>query len=168
MIGYRVTKYNPSLRLEDGSFTRDEWTSISDVGQHYPQGIFTFNEYLRTEETYVEVIRRFLESAKIDSLRVRGLEFKVNNESPPSTLVAEGATQLRLLREGINYSGVNLDWVVRLNLRELVWCLLEGDRGAYVHFGYDYYMYIGIEGANFALPPLPPRIYVEPFETPYR
>jgi len=33
--------------------------------------------------------------------------------------------------------------VVRLILRELIWCKLRAREGFYIHFGWDYYMYSG-------------------------
>ena len=147
---------------------KDEWTSVSDIGRMYSGGVFTLSDYLATEEAYVETVRRFLASTGDNSLRVSGLEFKADCGTLPSELAAEAEIRLRMLREGMEVLGQNLDWVVRLNLRELVWCRLEGKGGLYVHFGYDYYMYVGIEANDFVLPSLPPHIYAEPCETPYR
>ena len=36
----------------------------------------------------------------------------------------------------------DIPMIVRAILREVAWCKLEG-AAMYVHFGYDYYMYIG-------------------------
>jgi hypothetical protein len=33
MASYRVTKYDPSKRDENGRYMGDDWTSVSDVGQ---------------------------------------------------------------------------------------------------------------------------------------
>lgn len=32
MYEYRITKYNPAFRKSNGAFSKDEWTSYSDVG----------------------------------------------------------------------------------------------------------------------------------------
>jgi hypothetical protein len=58
MAGFRITKFDPRLRSEDGVFMRDEWTSISDIGRTYPTGVFTLAEYIEVEEAYVETSRR--------------------------------------------------------------------------------------------------------------
>ena len=34
MFEYRITKYNPIFRV-NGIYTRDDWTSICDVGKKY-------------------------------------------------------------------------------------------------------------------------------------
>jgi hypothetical protein len=168
VAGFRITKYDPRLRSEDGVFVGDEWTSISDIGRTYPTGVFTLAEYIEVEEAYVEAVRRFLASAGTHSLRVRGLERLADCDTLPLTMAADTAAHLRSLREGTELSGQELEWAVRLNLREMIWCCLEGERGVYVHFGYDYYMYVGLDFSDFVLPPLPPGMYAEPFETPYR
>ena len=34
--------------------------------------------------------------------------------------------------------------LIRLTLRNKIWCKLES-KNSYLHFGYDYYMYIGVD-----------------------
>ncbi|MFL0507599.1 hypothetical protein ACH0B5_17895 [Ureibacillus sp. 179-F W5.1 NHS] len=31
---WRITKYNPAFRDQDGAYMKDEWISSSDIGQH--------------------------------------------------------------------------------------------------------------------------------------
>jgi len=60
--------------------------------------------------------------------------------------------------------------IARLVLREFLWCKLEEDQKIFVHFGYDYYMFIGSSEK-------PPKsiikkiekmgLFVEEFESPY-
>ncbi len=40
MFQYRITKYDPAFRI-DGKYTKDEWTSIHDIGKIYNGCIFT-------------------------------------------------------------------------------------------------------------------------------
>lgn len=49
MMNYRISKYNPKYRDEHGIYTRDEWTSISDVGEYFNGYEVTMEEYLDTE-----------------------------------------------------------------------------------------------------------------------
>ena len=64
-------------------------------------------------------------------------------------------------------SDQDLDKVVRMTLREVIWCKMIGDNGVYLHFGYDYYMYIGsnIEAASLGAPPQ--GMFYEEMESPY-
>jgi len=47
------------------------------------------------------------------------------------------------LRNGTNVSGEILESICRLILREVIWCRLESELSFYIHFGWDYYMYVG-------------------------
>ena len=129
MNEYRVTKYNPAFRDPGGAYTRDEWTSVKDVGRSFAGGVLTREEYERVENAYIGAALAFLDEAGLTSLRVEGLENVLG-----AWLVFRNGSILSLdeVREAI-----------RRVLREEFWCRLEG-AGGYVHFGWDYYMYIGV------------------------
>lgn len=82
---------------------------------------------------------------------------------PPA---AQVSSQVPLV-EGLALRGSAVDDVVRLALREVVWCRLESPSGFFVHFGYDYYMYVGTPEA-IEPPTVSPRVFVEEFPSPYR
>lgn len=167
MVAFRVTKYDPELRHADGSYLRDEWTSVSDVGRIVGGRALELAEYLSAEDSYVHAMRRCLDSAELKSLRIADLELKDIHGGLPAALQSDSRVHQELVREGCEVSGEELDWVIRLALREVIWCRLEGAGGFYVHFGYDYYMYLGSE-AGFAVPSMPTGIYLEPFLSPYQ
>ena len=54
-------------------------------------------------------------------------------------------------------------------LREEFWCRFEG-QDAFVHVGYDYYMYVAVPHAvpQAVLLAQQVGLFVEPFESPYR
>lgn len=155
MFEYRVTKYDPALRDPQGAYTRDEWISVSDIGRSFDGVVLTEANYRWVEDAYAAAAVGFLREAGVTSMAVTGLE-PVPGAAPPR--FANGAV-LGLAA---------LDEVVRQMLREELWCWLEG-ADAFVHVGYDYYMYLGV--------PVPcPRaaelaeksgLFVEPFESPY-
>jgi hypothetical protein len=47
------------------------------------------------------------------------------------------------LKQGAVLGLGDIERICRLNLREALWCKLEDEGGQFVHFGWDYYMYIG-------------------------
>jgi hypothetical protein len=169
MANYRVTKYDPALRLSNGTYSKLEWTSVSDIGRTYDGRIFDWAEYVRVEDRYVETVLLFLESSAVRSLRVVDLQrHNYRSETLPTSPSGAAIAQLALLSDGIEVAGPDLVWVIRLALREVIWCRLEGSNGVYVHFGYDYYMYLGSEETDVALPPsLPPGMFAEVFGSPY-
>lgn len=166
MSGYRVTKYDPALRRADGAYGRDEWTSVSDVGSSHDGETLTCARYLAVEDAYVDSVHRFMQVVKVMCMRVVDLEITGEVAALPEPLVDEASARLHRVSDGQQVAGEQLDWVVRLALRELLWCRLEGERGFYVHFGYDYYMYIGSD-CELVPPPLPEGMYAEVHSSPY-
>lgn len=154
MHRYRVTKYDPAFRTDAGAYSREEWTSFSDVGRSFCSVALSQEEYLRVESAYVEAAASFLAEDQAPELRVFGLEIRGDRPSAP----IEGALVAR----------ANLAAVCRSVLRGEIWCKLEAD-GRFVHFGWDYYMYIGVmrpcEDAISRARSL--GLFVEEFESPY-
>ncbi|MBO8176868.1 MAG: hypothetical protein H0Z31_05340 [Bacillus sp. (in: Bacteria)] len=70
MYYWRVTKYNPLYRSEKDVYLKDEWTSFSDV-----DGInLTMDEYLLTENAYVNAVFYFMSDMGITTLEISDLE----------------------------------------------------------------------------------------------
>jgi hypothetical protein len=147
MKEYQITKYDPQYRDSSGHYTRDEWTSYSDVGD-----LVSLEEYLATEKAYVDAAVALLRESGVDALQAVGVE----NHRGAASAPAEGAT----LREA--------EWpaAFRSVLREDWWCRFECPTG-FVHFGYDYYMYVGVRRPEGASIPELSRLFVEPCTSPY-
>jgi hypothetical protein len=129
MFEYRVTKYDPAHRDVRGSYTRDEWTSISDIGAAFEGVILTETEYQRVEDAYISTAFAFFHEAGVGSLAVAGLE----NHADISLPFSNGS----LLGVG------EVGETIRSMLRAEYWCRLETEE-AFLHIGYDYYMYVGV------------------------
>ncbi|WP_380280805.1 hypothetical protein [Kitasatospora purpeofusca] len=154
MHQYRVVKYS----AEERAGTVPAWTAMSDIGRSFGGEVLTEVEYLATEGRYLAAVRRFAAVQGVTGLRVDGLE--VHPESPWWQRVAEGD---RLpLDEAIE--------LARSILREeFVWCRLVGDGDFFVHFGYDYYLYIGAERSpeEAVREVRESGLHVDEFESPY-
>jgi hypothetical protein len=124
MLEYRVTKYDPQFRDVTGAYSRREWTSYRDVG-----GSVSLDDYLTVEATYVRVAIALLIEADIGSLQVRGFE----NAGNKPVAYAEGSLLAR----------TEWEYAFRSVLREQFWCRFESPE-SFVHFGWDYYMYVGV------------------------
>ena len=168
MIGYRITKFNPKNREPDGRYLDDDWTSVADVGKKFKGKKLLLSEYLSIEDAYVETVRRFLRAANVTELQVKNPERKDALSHLPLRLRADTKTRICFFPKSKKLSGSDIDWVVRLNLRELFWCRLQGANQSYVHFGWDYYMYLGTNETSFVLPSLPRAMYPEVMKTPYK
>lgn len=154
MFQYRVTKYDPANRDARGAYVPDEWTSIRDIGRVFSGEVLTQLDYRQIEDAYAGSAVAFLREAEIQSLAVRGLE---NHLGTPLQF-AEGAA----------LSVSEIGAVIRRLLREEFRCRLEGTE-AFIHIGWDYYMYFGVPSSCAGAQALAEKLglFVEPFVSPY-
>lgn len=154
---YRVTKYDPGLRGIGGAFARDEWTSYSDVGRTYNGVALSASEYLRVENAYLLSVEEFLSEAGVETLQLRALENKAGSALP---------TFVRPLAQLTIPQCVEF---ARIVLREIAWGKLASPARAYVHFGWDFYMYIGLpkKCPNAIVAAQSRGLFVENFRSPY-
>ncbi len=132
---YRVTRYDPALRDGRGAFVPSTWTARSDIGRSFDGHVLTEDEYLRAEDAYVSSAMAFMHEAGVDRLTMVGVEDPAGHEEPGLT-PSEGGTVA---------VGGDFEASCRAILRERFWCRLESaTAGAYVHFGRDFYMYVGV------------------------
>jgi hypothetical protein len=151
---FRVTKYDPAHRNAAGAYTRDDWTSFSDVGRAFHGTPLTRSEYDSIENAYVTASVAFLREAGVSTLAITGLE----NSAAVSLPFGDGAL--------LDITGVGQ--ILRRILREEFWCRLESAQ-AFVHVGWDFYMYVGVPspcpGAVAAARKT--GLFVEAFLSPY-
>jgi hypothetical protein len=167
MFHYRTTKYDPMLRDSNGHYVKDEWTSYSDVGRIYNNTVFTLEAYLETEKIYSKAINSFMDCLNVTHLRIRSLE-KNTFPSNLSIYSIETINVVTSLQEGMYLDKNTILFIVPLILREIIWCKLESET-MYIHFGYDYYMYIGSKDACLkAIDVIQYQgLFVELYESPY-
>ena len=125
-FNYRVSKYDLRFRI-NGIYTRDEWTSIGDVGKYYESKKFTLEQYIEVENNYVDFVEDCLRLLKVNSMKIIGFESR--GYGCPYT------NRQRLYDKELLLS------VVRDCLREKCWCRLIAPE-MMITFGYDYYLYI--------------------------
>jgi hypothetical protein len=93
-------------------------------------------------------------------------------DTPADTAQLQGQVDVDLallpeLAVGVNVSMQRLPTVIRLALRDVLWCKLTGESASYLHFGYDFYIYVGSSLPGSWRWDFPPGIYAEPFRSPY-
>jgi hypothetical protein len=172
MFNWRITKYNPIYRDELGKYKKDEWTSFCEIGKIFNGNMLTSDEYVVVEDTYVGAILAFMDDLGIKSLKVKGLEKKNKKFMPDKAhkLYSEELVNLYISLQDNDVLNVReIECLSRLVLRENLWCKLEKDDIMFVHFGYDYYMYIGIhEICEEAINNIKESgLFVEDFVSPY-
>ena len=157
MLQYRVTKYDPQLRDASGAFTRDDWISVGDIGSQFNGVLLTPLDYCRVENAYISSAIAFLTDAGVESLSIDSLENHGGHQTTALTLSNGRSCDLLACAD-----------IVRLNLRSEIWCRLVAD-SAFLHFGYDYYMYVGVptECLNAIEYATQAGLFVESFDSPY-
>ncbi|MEG0258857.1 MAG: hypothetical protein RR595_11150 [Lysinibacillus sp.] len=167
---WRVTKYNPDLRDENGWYTlQEEWTCPSEIGKVFEGRIFTLEDYLRTESAYINAIVHFIHDSGINTLRILQLtKIDISESDKLSTLYEDDFDQLMLEEDWI-VSEKEIRTIAKMVLRNFIWCQFYSSDTFFINFGWDYYMYIGsnnkclsaIENAANA------GLFVEEFSSPY-
>lgn len=167
MIRLRATKYDPARRDNQGHYTVNEFTSVSDVGKTFDGYKVTAEDYVFAEDAYVSCVMRLLDVSHVNVLRICELEDKKGGAFVDSEVERLRPAVLGTVYEGMVVSGEALGKSVRMALREIIWCKLIGDNGVYVNFGYDYYMYMGSNARLASLGEPPQGMFYEEMETPY-
>jgi hypothetical protein len=128
MKHWRVTKYNPVYRDDSGAYRREDWTSFDDIGHAFSGTVLTMADYMQMEDRHVSAALHFAHAAGVSELVASEVELRDSN-----LRVSEGTI--------VNISMISE--VIQAILRCQLWCKLERPPLFYLHFGYDYYMYIG-------------------------
>ncbi|MBV1881336.1 MAG: hypothetical protein KUG82_06865 [Pseudomonadales bacterium] len=119
----------------------ESWSSVSDIGKQVCGESLTKDEYLRVEGLYVKSVIKFAELAGF-GFRIRELEDRrglIDDESPYFDLID---CKVKLCG-GDEVSIEQMETLVRLCMREILWMRFENSQGCYISFGYDFYMHFG-------------------------
>lgn len=164
-MNYRITKYNPENRDEQGRFLVNDWTSYGDIV--IPYDFQSYSEYIKVEKKYLNYLSTILENNNIQKLKVRDLELK-DYEGIGSRLADCNLSLLEKTKKNVSYSRQNVIEIAQLTLREIIWCRLEY-KSIYVHFGYDFYMYVGgiVIDENLISKAKSEDLYIEIMNSPY-
>lgn len=151
MFEYRITKYNPANRI-DGRYAVDDWTSFSDVGKSFDKIELTYEKYLETETAYIDCCADLLSKAQILSLSIEQAECYSEDILLPSSV-----SDISVIRQ-----------LIAACLREQCWFKLTG-KDFFIHFGYDYYMYIGsvLPTATVKKTAIKYGLFCEQYSSPY-
>ncbi|MBC1551231.1 hypothetical protein HB901_00800 [Listeria booriae] len=167
MYEYRITKYNPAFRNSNGTFLKDEWTSYSDVGGTFSGVALSLDDYLLIENQYICAVVSLMEYSCIGELSIKGLE--VRDDDFDENTTDEMMKLLEVIKSSEKVNIVDIPSICRLILREYIWAKLEV-KTMFVHFGYDYYMYIGlVQEPREAIEQIRNGgLFVEKYSSPYK
>lgn len=160
MFSWRITKYDPKNRNEIGNYLDDkEWTCFSEVGTKLSE-----EEYLRTESNFINAITTFMDEMGLNKVYLNALEIWSDEVSKQNA-----SPFLSKMWVGKCVTTQEIKELAKLTLRNVIWCKLSCKKEFFVHFGYDYYMYIGAnkDCHNARQKVVATGLYVEEFNSPY-
>lgn len=168
MLNWRITKYNPLYRTISGFYQKSEWTSFSDIGKIFDNKRLTFNDYLVMEDAYIQAIIGFMECNHVDTMRIASLE----KHTTPHDVSLYSKIMINTFEHVANKMIANKEVIKnigRLALREDLWCKIEA-KNMYVHFGYEYYLYIGSKNACSKTISHIEKLglFIEKYDSPYK
>ena len=143
---WRITKYNPNNRNKNGNYVKDDWTSVYDICKSFDGIRLTRDSYLLYENAYVNTIAKIMfinrqEIIKVEELEKRDFVYYSDlAEMNAYNVYKSLKNNMAILSQEVEL----VELIVRLILRDIIWCKLIG-KTMFIHFGYDYYMYIGSE-----------------------
>lgn len=139
MYNYKISKY----RKKNKNKIINEWTSISDIGKVYNGTQFKYEEYIKKENSYIEVILMFIKLNNIKKLTIEELEIYNNDKLIYDEYDLQIQNLIKNVKNKIEVKTSDIELFIRAILRERIWAKLYSGDELYIHFGYDYYMYIG-------------------------
>lgn len=165
---WRITKYDPKYRQLNGAYLNDEWCMYAEIGKSFNNILFEFKEYERVEALYIKAIELFMVCHKVSCLQINKLEKnkKFTNDIHNNTHMEQIFYKVK---EGSWVEKDDIKDFCKLILRDKLWCKLRYSRKMFVHFGWDFYMYIGSSSAceNVTTAIEKSGLFVEAFKSPY-
>lgn len=164
---YRITKYNPKFRNNLGHYLRDEWIDYSEIGKFFMDEEFTYEEYIKKENSYISVISFIIDKKKNKYIQIKNAakdirELDKNTSSSMKSIMSK-------IKNGAFIEVGDVPDLCRLILRGHIWAKIY-TLSLFIHFGYDYYMYIGFTGRCSGLTRKVKEcgLFIERFKSPYK
>ena len=133
-----VCKYDPVHRDTFGRYLKDEWTSVSDIGSTFEDGLLTRESYIEVEHRYLALVEALMNRLGVPHMMGRHLSryrFQSQLDSEPPTKrsnkdVLDPPETIRMVRD---------------LLRENYWCRLVYKRRLWIAPGYDFYLHFACD-----------------------
>ena len=170
MIYFRVSKYNPIYRNEKGYYLKEEWTDFSDIGKEFLGKKLTFEEYVEQEKAYIVTVLEIANLLEIEHFYLSGVEIYYSDDDKESGELFDFFRKYQnfQIETGKIIEMSLLEEIVSLILRNNFWARIVSERME-VHFGYDYYMYIGVSEKLDDAKSIPEKhgLFIENRTSPY-
>ncbi len=156
---FRLSKFDPAKRDFTGAFTGQDWVCYSQIGSEIGGRLLTKDEYKRVENAYVETIREMLREAGLQQVGIE--KFR---------RFGKQKHDIKVFRKGQKVGLDTLSRLTRLTLQDRVEVGFCVPRKMYLHFGFDFLVYVGLAKPTPAAKAfaLENGIFLEEMASPYR
>lgn len=147
MYKYRISKYDPLFRAANGTYLKEDWISISDIGKTFDGKQLTIESYKAIEDGYVNAIYLIIGYMNIPFLSIKNLSKNSSIDVLQDLIrkypelynekildIYHNSKELDNLKKGV------LDSYCRLLLRENIWSEVFYQEKFKVFIKYDYLM----------------------------
>ena len=141
-----IIKYDPQNRDEKGIYTKDEWTSHSDIGKIYNGSLFSQEDYEKTESQYIQAFFEILSYFHSSNVYVKHI-FKISKfidfKRSKDTFLYD--TYMSVQIGDVLSDPIVISKLIQLRLREYIGELeltIPSAIRSEIIFGFDYYMYL--------------------------
>lgn len=132
-LHFRVSRFDPAKGEERNE--APDWTSLSDVGLTFSDGVLTLERYEHEERKYLDATSVVLELGEVTAVQVSDVEI-----SPWSS------DQARAINDGLIVDIAGAVRICRMLLREDLSCRLKATNGrVIIDAGFDLYLYFTVD-----------------------
>lgn len=142
-----IVKYNPIYFTGNGIYSNIEWTHIYDVGKVFHGKTFTLEEYINTENKYINTILKIMDLLGNPILKITYIE---KSNSILDQLIATKdrinnmwlLEKAKTLKRGSYISIRDLPDIIRIGLRYACLRLYNREKKLLIKFGDYCYVYL--------------------------
>ena len=147
-MDYSISKYRPEFYTK-GDYIKNEWTSVSDIGKSFDDGVLTSTEYLKIEQCYIDTAIDLARKSGCSYLIIDYLEGESHGivlETKKNPINRNLIDAAKNIRQGLRKHISQCADCLRLCLRECCYTAFSNHaHNFYVDFGYDFYMHVHTE-----------------------
>lgn len=149
MYKYRISKYNPIYRDNNGIYLKEEWTAISDIGKSFDGVKLSVEEYKKVEDSYIRVIKLVMSYVGTRFLTIDKVIRSFSNEEFQEAFIETEYRNLytseiiniyHSIKDNENLDEEGSDRFCRLLLREDIGSEVFYEDKIKIFIGYDYLM----------------------------
>lgn len=128
-------------KFKNSEHFQETFNSFNDIGDN-----ISIDSYLHIEDKYLEVLFNIINKLNNKNFYLKNLsDFRANREDIRFHKLSEPFIKLC---GGQAVNSNELELLIRMSLRNLLWVRLETDSGDYICFGDDLHSYIGLSSSN--------------------